>query len=68
MMDPNKRLTDNDLMPFGKYMGERMEDVPADYLHWLWTQCNFRKESPVGWYIQDNLNSLKLDHPDGIWE
>ena len=27
-----KRLTDDDPMPFGKHKGERMEDVPADYL------------------------------------
>lgn len=28
-------MTDQDLMPFGKYKGEKMEDVPASYLLWL---------------------------------
>lgn len=22
-------------MPFGKYKGRAMEDIPSDYLHWL---------------------------------
>lgn len=28
-------MTDQDLMPFGKYKYRKMEDVPADYLLWL---------------------------------
>lgn len=29
---------DNDLMPFGKYKNERMQDVPPSYLAWLWKE------------------------------
>ena len=29
-------LSDTDLMPFGKYKGEPLQDVPASYLAWLW--------------------------------
>ena len=55
-------------MPFGKHAGTPMQDVPASYLHWLWTQgkCSDHK-CPVGNYIRANLNALKLEHPDGIW-
>jgi uncharacterized protein (DUF3820 family) len=31
---PQKKLEDSDLMPFGKYKGSKMIDVPADYLLW----------------------------------
>jgi len=30
-----KQLMDSDPMPFGKYKGTKMEDVPASYLDWL---------------------------------
>ena len=29
-------LQDCDPMPFGKYRGIIMQEVPASYLHWLW--------------------------------
>jgi hypothetical protein len=29
------KLTDKDLMPFGKYQGRTMEKVPAGYLLWM---------------------------------
>lgn len=69
----NKQLDDTDLMPFGEHKGERMEDVPASYLHWLWT--NGMKEraagahpDPVADYIRRNLSGLKIEYKDGIWE
>lgn len=62
-------LKDTDPMPFGKHKGEPMQDVPARYLHWLWT--NGKEDEweicPVGKYIHDNLDALKQEHPDGIW-
>lgn len=63
-----KQLTDTDLMPFGKYKGTPMQDVPASYLHWLWSSG---KQSdnlcPVADYIRRNLSALKQEHRDGIW-
>ena len=64
-------LTDDDPMPFGKYKGQKMLDVPASYLFWLWT--NGKSQCPKGTdsvadYILANMASLKLDHPDGIWD
>jgi hypothetical protein len=69
-MTPLQDLTDR--MPFGKYKGTLMQDVPASYLHWLWT--NERdpmrakvKVDQVADYISRNLTALQKEHPDGIW-
>jgi len=42
-----KELLDTDLMPFGKHKGEMMQDVPATYLHYLWTN-GMRNETKNG--------------------
>ena len=63
-----RELADTDPMPIGKHKGEPMQDVPARYLHWLWS--NGLKEdhaSSVADYIRRNLDALKKEHPDGIW-
>lgn len=55
-------------MPFGKHKGTPMQDVPAAYFHWLWTNgLKSDKTSNVGDYIRRNLSALKREHPDGIW-
>lgn len=64
----SKELKDLDLMTFGKYKGERMQDVPANYLHWLWGQGKMNDNlCPVSFYIRSNLEALKKEYPDGIW-
>ncbi len=35
MQEEIRELTDECTMPFGKYKGYKMEDVPAGYLLWL---------------------------------
>jgi uncharacterized protein (DUF3820 family) len=71
-----KELEDLDIMPFGKYYKERvtMAEIPAGYLHYLWTsglkEHELKQNSPQGAvarYIQRNLIHLKKEHPDGIW-
>jgi uncharacterized protein (DUF3820 family) len=57
---------DLDLMPFGKHRGERLQDVPASYFHWLWQQRPL-SDIKLEQYIQNNLPALKIEHPDGIW-
>ena len=63
------KLTDQDPMPFGKHKGLPMEQVPARYLFWLWTEAGLSgdKESLVGEYIRRNLDTLEAEYPDGIW-
>ena len=65
-------MTDTDLMPFGKYKGMPLQDVPASYLHWLWTNERdpMRLKTatdPLAAYIAANLGALQKEHPDGIW-
>jgi uncharacterized protein (DUF3820 family) len=53
-------------MPFGKHKGMPMEDVPAVYLHWLWTRRPL-SHTKLENYIHNNIPHLRLEHPDGIW-
>lgn len=66
-MEP--KLEDTSPMPFGKHKGKLMQDVPATYLHWLWTEAGYSKRlaEPVGDYINRNLHGLKIEFPDGLW-
>lgn len=58
-------LTDDSPMPFGKHKGRPMKDVPADYLHWLYTDgCN---NPLVTAYIKSRMNALKKETPNKIW-
>lgn len=68
MSNPND-LDDLSPMPFGKHKGEPMQDVPAAYLHWLWTNGKQHDvRCPVAAYIRRNLNVLRKEHSDGIWD
>ena len=63
-------LQDLDPMPWGKYKGTPMQDVPASYLHWFWTQGG-KNHKPgndaVADYIRKNIGALRKEHPDGLW-
>lgn len=59
-------MTDLDLMPFGKYKGDKMEDVPASYLLWLRDHGVSNRE--VKQYIESNLSTLLSECPDYIQE
>lgn len=69
------QLEDLDVIPFGKYRTSqtKMQDVPASYLHWLWTsglKNELKQPSPQGnvaRYIERNLSHLKKEFPDGLW-
>ena len=62
-------LTDTDKMPFGKYKGKMMQDVPASYLHYLWTNgmTTQTKCNPVANYIERNLLGLMDQYKNGVW-
>jgi uncharacterized protein (DUF3820 family) len=53
-----KLLDDESPMPYGKYKGEKMANVPANYLLWMFynQKCNYL----VSTYVQENLDVLKL--------
>lgn len=65
-----KTLSDDSLMPFGKHKGIMMMNVPASYLHWLWTNGKKyeTKTCSVAAYIEENLEGLKMEYTDGIWD
>lgn len=60
-------LTDISLMPFGKYKGKKMQDVPASYLYWLEKQWNgvlHSKQQAVQDYINENRDVLEKELND----
>jgi len=65
-----KQLEDTDIMPFGKHKGLQMQEVPASYLHWLWTNGLSKevKTKNVADYISRRLDALKVEYTDGIWD
>jgi len=54
----NEPLDDEDEMPYGVHQGEKMGDVPAEYLIWLYE--NNRCSGKVKAYIYENLDFLTL--------
>jgi hypothetical protein len=64
------QLQDADPMPFGKYKGDPMEDVPAGYLNWLWNEDKHLqvKTCPVADYISRNIGALTKEAPDLLWD
>lgn len=52
-------LTDTDLMPFGKFKGKPMQDVPASYLKWLYDEgCN---NELVYNYIHNSMDAIQME-------
>ena len=58
-------MTDNDLMPWGKYKGKKMINVPASYLLWLWDEWGLQKSGELHRqlreYVRDNLQALRKE-------
>ena len=52
-------MNDESIMPFGKYKGEKMANIPPDYLIWLYDNGICYGE--VRKYIADNLDVLKSE-------
>ena len=52
-------LNDDSLMPWGKYKGVKMANVPAEYLRWL--HENNKCSGDVKAYIEDNLDVIEVE-------
>ena len=53
-------LTNDSLMPFGKWAGERLADVPDEYWEWLLEQPGFKFKHPALWnYLNDESSSAQ---------
>lgn len=56
-------MDDNTPMPWGKYQGKPIGDVPDYHLLWLWE--NNKCYGAVKQYIQDNLDAIKANIKNG---
>jgi uncharacterized protein (DUF3820 family) len=52
-------MTDNSIMPYGKHKGQKMANVPPDYLIWIFE--NSRCTPELAKYIADNLDVIKAE-------
>jgi hypothetical protein len=52
-------LTDNSLMPFGQYKGQKLANVPASYL--LYIRDNFKLLDNLKDYIDRNKYALEME-------
>ena len=52
-------MDDNSTMPFGKYKGHKMANIPASYLIWLHGNTNIYGD--VRDYITKNMDVLKVE-------
>jgi len=60
-----EQVTDNSKMPFGKYKGRRMIDVPDEYLLWLHEELEKKCSNyaqPIKNYLDENLEAIKANH------
>ncbi len=55
-------LTDDSKMPFGKWTGERLGDVPDEYFEWLSAQDGFKFKHPALWNYLNEGNRGECDN------
>ena len=54
-----EKLKDNSLMPYGKHKGQKMANIPPDYLLWLFENNKCTPE--VAKYVAENQDVLKAE-------
>jgi uncharacterized protein (DUF3820 family) len=56
-------MNDESVMPLGKYKGEKMANIPPDYLIWLYENAKVYGDvmAEIKDYIKDNLDVLKAE-------
>ena len=54
-----KKLTDNDLMPFGKHKGVKLANLPADYLFYMYDADELF--GAIKEYVEDNYEALEKE-------
>ena len=60
-------MTDEDLMPFGKYKDRKIKDVPDDYLLYLYQSGINPKYYELEEYIEENLDAIKANVNRNRW-
>jgi uncharacterized protein (DUF3820 family) len=54
-----QEFDDNTKIPFGKYQGTALGNVPAEYLIWLYD--NGKLYGGLKKYVEDNMQSLNIE-------
>ena len=60
--------TDVSPFPYGKYQGEKLENIPASYLLWIYQHHDLSSLQRLGLrdYIEDNLQVLNKQAGENI--
>lgn len=53
-----KPFTEEDTMPFGKFKGRPLKEVPEDYLIWVYTESDIAEKVRLFKYIDQDLPLL----------
>lgn len=67
LVQANARFTlvaiqdDKPRMPFGRYAGELLDDVPAQYLDWLSGEPSLERYPEIAAYIQANRRRINAE-------
>lgn len=59
-----KALSDTSIMPYGKFKGKQLQNVPASYLLWLYDEIKNNTDMNSKYltaYIEDNMQALKIE-------
>lgn len=56
----NPAYTDEDIMPWGKYEGRKLKDVPASYLVWLYDRRPLQSVKLQN-YIWNSQDALRME-------
>ncbi len=67
-MEHSNELTDTSPFPFGAHKNKPIQDVPVNYLHWLYHNAHGKHTEPIKEYIKKSLDALKLENKDLIWK
>lgn len=57
-----EKITDNSLMPYGKYKGKKMANIPASYLLWMYRNDKLFKALEV--YVEENMDALEKEEKE----
>lgn len=52
------KMTDESLMPFGEFKGQKMANVPASRLLWYYSNMQLRDDLKM--YIEENRHVLEM--------
>lgn len=59
-----EKITDNSLMPYGKYKGKKMANIPASYLLWMYRNDKLFKALEV--YVEENMDALEKEEKEEL--